>query len=50
MIVGISDNEKSVEQQPAPWRQIMQDEDIYVHAGPLPDDLGQLFIGGQRKR
>ena len=50
MIVGISDNEESVEQQPAPWRQIMQDEGLYDHAEPLPDNLGQLFIGGQRKR
>lgn len=50
LVVGETDNEGNTDQQSTPWRQISQLDDLYSHVEPLPDHLGQLFDGGQRKR
>ena len=50
LVVGATDHERGTDQQPTPWHQISQLEDLYSQVEPLPDHLGQLFVGGQRKR
>jgi hypothetical protein len=50
LVVGEIDNERTPDRQSTPWREISQLEDLYNHVEPLPDHLGQLFVGGQRKR
>ena len=50
LVVGVTDHERSTDQQPTPWHQISQLEDLYGQVETLPDHLGQLFVDGQRKR
>jgi hypothetical protein len=50
LVVGEMDSARSTEQHSTPWHQISQLEDLYNRVEPLPDHLGQLFVGGQRKR
>ena len=35
-------------QQASSWSQVLKNAHIYDQAMPLPDDLGQLFVGGER--
>lgn len=35
-------------QQSPPWSLVLEDEHIYDRTMSLPDDLGQLFVGGER--
>jgi len=49
LVVGETNADGSRDQQSAtPWREISQLEDLYDHVEPLPDQLGQLFVGGHR--
>ena len=50
LVIGVTDHERSTDPQPTPWHQISQLEDLYSQVEPLPDHLGLLFVGGQRKR
>ena len=39
----------TAEQYASPWKQILEDENVYKNAMPVPPSLGQLFMFGERK-
>jgi hypothetical protein len=34
----------------AGWKEALQDADAYEHEQPLPESLGQIFVGGKKKK
>jgi hypothetical protein len=47
LVVELEDKLERTNPQIPPWKQIVDDLNLYKRVQPLPDDLGKLFLGGE---